>query len=227
MRGKIVLIEGTDCSGKATQTELLLQAINKMGVKAIKMSFPDYESPTGKIVGGPYLGKPAICEGWFKEGADNVSPKVSALYYAADFLYHLEEMNKILDSGTWILLDRYFYSTFAHQGGKELDKEKRMAFYKWLEKLEFDLIGLPDPEIKIFLHMPYECSIKLREEREEVPDQNERSSEHLKHAEQAYLELAKLYNFYTITCNDGDKIKSVEEISKDVTKYVKSIIEEF
>ena len=125
-RGKLILIEGTDCSGKETQANLLMDALKKLGIKIQKVSFPDYESPTGKIVGGPYLGKSYICEGYFEEGANHVSPKVSALYYGADFLYHLEEMNKLLDKGTWILLDRYFYSTFAHQGGKERNKQKRL-----------------------------------------------------------------------------------------------------
>lgn len=221
MRGKLLLVEGTDCSGKETQANLLMESLKKMGIKVVKMSFPAYDSPTGRIVGGPYLGKPAISEGWFPEGADAVDPKVSALYYAADFLYHLEEMNRLLEKGTWILLDRYFYSTFAHQGGKERNKQKRLEMYKWLEKLEMDLLGLPDPEIKILLHMPYECSIKLREARKEAPDQLERSATHLKHAEQAYLELADLYHFHIISCHHRKNIKTIEEIHEEVLEYVK------
>lgn len=221
MRGKLILIEGTDCSGKETQANLLLQSLQKMGLPVIKMAFPDYDSPTGRIVGGPYLGKEFISSGWFKEGADKVSPKVSALYYAADFLYHLEEMNRLLDRGTWIILDRYFYSTFAHQGGKERNKIKRIEMYKWLEKLEMELLELPNPEIKILLHMPYDCSMKLRKERGEAPDQLERSLVHIKHAEQAYLELANIYQFHTISCHYRKKVKSIEEISKEVLDYVK------
>ncbi len=225
MKGKLILIEGTDCSGKETQANLLMEELRKMGIKVEKMSFPDYDSPTGKIVGGPYLGKSYICEGWFPGGANLVDPKVSALYYAADFLYHLNDIQQKLKKGTWIILDRYFYSTFAHQGGKERNKEKRHEMYKWLEKLEMDLLGLPDPEIKIFLHMPYQCSIQLRQERGEAPDQNERSSLHLKHAEQAYLELAELYHFHTISCHVRKKIKTIEEISAEVTEYVKGTIQ--
>lgn len=224
MRGKLILIEGTDCSGKETQANLLMDSLKKMGIPVCKMSFPVYDSPTGKIVGGPYLGKPAICEGYFEEGANLVDPKVSALYYAADFLYHLEDMQKILDKGTWIILDRYFYSTFAHQGGKERLKAKRLALYEWLEKLELELLGLPDPEIKIFLHMPYSCSIMLREGRTEAADQNERSTSHLKNAEKAYLEIAERYHFHTISCDRRKKIKSIEEISEEVLDYVKSQI---
>ena len=67
MQGKIILIEGTDCSGKETQANLLLEYLNNKGIKTIKVGFPNYNCPTGKIVGGPYLGKDYICEGWFPE----------------------------------------------------------------------------------------------------------------------------------------------------------------
>ena len=228
-RGKLILIEGTDCSGKETQANLLMDYLKKENIPVIKMSFPDYESPTGKIVGGPYLGKDYICEGWFEEGANQVDPKVSSLYYAADFLYHLKQMNQILESGTWILLDRYFYSTFAHQGGKERNPEnktERENMYTWLEKLEFDLLKLPDPDIKILLHMPYQCSIELRKKREEKADQHEKSVDHLKHAEEAYLEIANLYHFETISCFDGEKIKSIEDISYEIQEYIQKVIHE-
>ena len=90
MKGKLILIEGTDCSGKETQTKLLIDKLKKDKIECIRIGFPDYDSPTGKIIGGPYLGKEYICSGWFSEGAPNVDPKVSSLYYGADFLYHLD-----------------------------------------------------------------------------------------------------------------------------------------
>ena len=86
--GKFIVIEGTDCSGKETQSKLLVEKLEKMGKKAIRLTFPNYDSPTGKIVGGPYLGKKEICECWFKEGAVNLDPKVASLYYAADRKYN-------------------------------------------------------------------------------------------------------------------------------------------
>lgn len=224
MRGKLILVEGTDCSGKETQTTLLLEYLKKEGIKVVRQAFPDYDSPTGKIVGGPYLGKKYICDGYFEEGAANVDPKVSSLYYAADFLYHLDKMKKILDSGTWIILDRYFYSTLAHQGGKELNKQKRYNMYKWFEKLELELLELPDPDLKIFLYMPYECSKILKQHRQEEADQHEQSEKHLRNAEKAYKEIAKLYHFDKVTCGNKDKIKSVDEIHHEIIKIVKKYI---
>ena len=88
MAGKIIVIEGTDCSGKETQSRLLEKRLNDEGIKCIRFGFPMYESPTGKIVGGAYLGKPEISEGLFPEGAPNVDPLVACLYYAADRKYN-------------------------------------------------------------------------------------------------------------------------------------------
>lgn len=74
MAGKIIVIEGTDCSGKETQTRLLEKKLKELGKKSIRFGFPMYETATGKIVGGAYLGKPEICDSYFTEGAVNVEP---------------------------------------------------------------------------------------------------------------------------------------------------------
>ena len=95
MRGKLIVVEGTDCSGKETQTNRLLESLKKDGVKVEKFSFPAYDTPTGKIVGGPYLGKDYISKGWFSEGAPNVDPKVASLYYAADRKYNIGHINEL------------------------------------------------------------------------------------------------------------------------------------
>ena len=107
-KGKIIVIEGTDCSGKETQTSLLVQKLRKEGKKIERMSFPDYDTPTGKIVGGPYLGKKHICEGFFPEGAAVVDPKVACLYYAADRRYNRKRILDLINQGIDVVLDRYF-----------------------------------------------------------------------------------------------------------------------
>ena len=80
MKGKLIVLEGTDCSGKETQTKLLIEKMKEKNIKVQNFSFPMYDTPTGKIVGGPYLGKNYICDGWFSEGATEVDPKVASLY---------------------------------------------------------------------------------------------------------------------------------------------------
>lgn len=224
MRGKLIVIEGTDCSGKETQSNLLLEKLTKNNIAVAKKSFPMYETPTGKIVGGPYLGKEYICDGWFKEGAINVEPKVAALYYAADRRYNLPKIKELLDSGVNLILDRYVYSNMAHQGGKIYDTNERMNMYAWLDILEFKLLELPKPDIAIFLHMPYEQAMILKKDRIESADQHEQSEEHLKHAEKAYIELAQTYKWKTIECVNEGKIKSKEDISNEVYDYVMSML---
>ena len=91
MAGKIIVIEGTDCSGKETQSVLLEKKLKEQGKKCIKFSFPMYDTPTGKVVGGAYLGKEEISKSYFEEGAVNVDPYVVCLYYAADRKYNINK----------------------------------------------------------------------------------------------------------------------------------------
>lgn len=221
MKGKLIVIEGTDCSGKQTQSEALVKFLNDSGVKAKRLSFPDYDTPTGKIVGGPYLGKEHICKGFFEEGAANVDPKVASLYYAADRRYNREKILSALNLGYYLIIDRYVESSIAHQAGKILDKVEQSKMIDWLEKLEYEMLELPRPDMTIFLHMPHEASFKLREGRTEKADQHEADKDHIIHAENTYLLIAKRYSYSTIECVDKDNnIKSISEISKEVQKVV-------
>ena len=221
---KLIVIEGTDCSGKETQSNKLIENLRRDNIKVCKYSFPNYTSPTGKIVGGPYLGKSYICDGWFPEKAPNVDAKVSSLYFAADRKYNIKQIEDKLNSNYNVILDRYVYSNMAHQGGKLKTKEERNNMFIWLEKLEFDLLELPEADIKIFLHMPFLESLKLKEGREEKLDQNEEDKEHLLNAEIAYKELAEKYNFKIIECTYEGRIKSIDEIQNELYYYVKSLL---
>ena len=220
MKGKLIVVEGTDCSGKETQTNLLFEKLVNENIEVYKTSFPMYDTPTGKIIGGPYLGKQYIGDGWFSEGASNVDPKVAALYFAADRKYNIGKINDMLDKGISVILDRYVYSNMAHQGGKMLDDKERLNMYAWLDILEFKLLDLPKPDIALFLHMPYECAIELKEHRSESSDQHENNPEHLKHAEKAYIELAQNYKWKTIECAYNNQVRSIEDINNEVYIYV-------
>lgn len=219
MAGKIIVIEGTDCSGKETQTKLLEKKLNDIGKKCIRFDFPNYNSPTGEIVGGAYLGKPEIGQSLFKEGAVNVDPHVVCLYYAADRKYNLPKIQKYLDEGYYVILDRYTTSNLAHQGSKIHEKDERFNMYQWIDKLEYWLLKLPKPDKTIFLHVPLENTLELRKNRVNM-DEHEKSSEHLKNAEEAYLELAELYNWDRIECVRDNKLRSIEDISEEILNIV-------
>lgn len=219
MKGKIIVIEGTDCSGKETQSQLLVENLKKNHKKAIRLSFPMYDSPTGKIVGGPYLGKPEICASWFPEGSVEVDPKIASLYYAADRKYHIDEVRKYVEDGYYVILDRYTSSNMAHQGCKVLDKDERFNVFQWIDKLEYWLLDLPKPDLTIFLHVPFDLTKQLMKTRTNL-DLNEKDDDYLQNAERTYIELSELYNWKKIDCSDCGKLKSIEEIQEEVFKAI-------
>lgn len=224
MRGKLIAIEGTDCSGKETQTNILIKKLRKEGFQVQDFSFPNYNSPTGKIIGGPYLGKEYIGPCFFEEGPTKVDPKVASLYYAADRKYNIDKINFLLENGYIVILDRYIYSNMAHQGGKIETKKEREEMYKWLDKLEFELMKLPKPDITVFLHMPVEVSSILKQNRKETQDGHEKDEKYLINSEKAYLELAQKYKFEIIECASCGSPKSIEEINEKLYEKIISIL---
>ena len=221
--GKFIVIEGTDCSGKETQSKLLVDKLISMGKKAVRVTFPNYDSPTGKIVGGPYLGKEEISSCWFPEGAINVDPMVTSLYYAADRKYNEKEIRKYLDEDYFVICDRYTSSNMAHQGSKIHDDNERFNMYQWIDKLEFWLLSLPKPDKTIFLHVPYSYAFELKKNRLNL-DEHEKSEKHLKDSEVAYLELASYYNWININCIKDGKIRSIENINEEIMNNIKEYL---
>ena len=221
--GKFIVIEGTDCSGKETQSKLLVEKLTSMGKKAIRITFPNYDSPTGKIIGGPYLGKEEISECWFPEGAVHVDPKVACLYYAADRKYNEKEITNYLQDDYFVICDRYISSNMAHQGSKIHDDTERFNMYQWIDKLEYWLLGLPKPDKTIFLHVPYSYAYELKKNRSSL-DEHEKSEEHLKNSEVAYLELASFYNWININCIKNNSIRTIEDINNEIIDNLKEYL---
>ena len=113
-KGRIIVIEGTDCSGKETQTKLLVEKLENRGLKVKRISFPMYDTPTGKMIGACLLGKPDMCDellkenhGFFPEGGGNIDSLTAIDLYAADRRYNLPKINKLLDDGYIVIIDRY------------------------------------------------------------------------------------------------------------------------
>ena len=217
-KGKLIVIEGTDCSGKQTQTDILVENLKQLGIKAISFGFPNYASPTGKIIGGCYLGKHS--ESYFTEGIENVDPKISSLYYAADRAYNIDIIKKYLEAGYIVVLNRYVESNMAFQGGKIKDIKSRNMMYEWLDNLEFVLLDLPRPDLVLFLYLPYEYVCTLKEKRGKIANINL-----LRMAEVAYLELSTIYDYEKINCLKDNHLRSIEDISSDILEKVKKYLE--
>lgn len=218
-KGKIIVIEGTDCSGKATQTKLLMDRLNKDGYKCISLSFPCYDTPTGKIVGGSLLGKKEIGESVFGEEAVTLDPKITSLYYAADRKYNISKVMDYVNDGYIVLLDRYVTSNLAHQGAKLENKDERFYIYQWIDKLEYWLLELPKPDTTIFLHVPFDFAKELKKNRDSL-DIMEQSETHLKNAERAYIELSELYDWKKIECIRDNKLRTIEDINDEIYDLV-------
>ena len=219
--GKIIVIEGVNDSGKETQSKLLDKALKQEGYKVVEFSFPMYKSPTGKIFKNCVLGKDG--NGYFPEGYENLNPYVVCLYTAADRKYHKEKIEKYLQDGYIVILNRYTSSNMAHQGSRYNDSEERFFMYQWIDKLEYWLLKLPKPDCTILLKVPAKYLNQLDEKQvsftfqENIFDQDS--------VLKAYIELSELYNWDTIDCVSNDKMKSVEEIHQEIMKIVRINLE--
>lgn len=222
---KIIVIEGTDGSGKETQSKKLENYYLENGYKVRRYSFPVYESATGKIVGGPFLGKPEIMDTFFEETSSHVDPLVSSLYYAADRRYNfLNEIEKELEENDIVILDRYTTSNMGFQVAKAKNEKDREKILRFLDILEYDLCELPRPDLVLFLHMPFEAASELRKGRE-FSDGNEADLEYQKHSEETYLYLCDKCDWKYINCINGEyhgleDIKSIDTISKEIITLV-------
>lgn len=209
MRGKLLVIEGTEGSGKETQADLLVRRLNEMGEKAVKMRFPMYDTPTGKIIYEHILNKDG--NSYFDEEVD---PKALSLYYAADRVNNIGKINELLDKGVHVVLDRYVESNMAYQASKFEDVKDRVNMIFWMEQLEFNLLDLPRPDKVIFLFLPYQYRPLVGE----VAD----SKYH--NIEMTYHLLSRRYDFGVVSCVNDDKLKDINSISDEVLEYVKNII---
>ena len=209
--GKIIVIEGIEGSGKETQSKLLVESLNKMGIKSIEFSFPMYDTPTGRIFKDCLLSN----NNYFNEGIDSLDPELVCLYTAADRKYNIKKINDYLMNGYIVVINRYTSSNMANQGSKYGDSEDRFYMYQWIDKLEYWLLKLPKPDYTILLNMPYKYNNQLSFDLTNNDSKQDRVLE-------AYLELAGLYNWDIINCIDEDKEKTIDEIHKEIIELLNS-----
>lgn len=209
--GKIIVIEGIEGSGKETQSKLLVDTLNKMGIKSIEFSFPMYDTPTGRIFKDCLLNN----NNYFSTRIDTLDPELVCLYTAADRKYNIKKINDYLMNGYIVVINRYTSSNMANQGSKYEDSEDRFYMYQWIDKLEYWLLKLPKPDYTILLNMPYKYNHQLSFNLALDSSKEEKVL-------RAYLELAGLYNWDIIDCIDEDKEKSIDEIHNEIIELLKN-----
>lgn len=222
--GKLFVIDGTDGSGKQTQSNLLKERLKKDEIDFKSVSFPNYGSPTSTLV-KMYL------EGDFGENQKDVSPYIASTFYAADrYATFKKDFEEYYNNGGIIIADRYTTSNMIHQAGIIKDKQEREKFLKWLWDFEFNLYGLPIPTEVIFLNMPPDYTEKLIQDREnkitheKKKDIIEKNKQNTIDAYNNALELVKKYNWYEIKCVKDDKIRTIEDINDEIYELVKKKI---
>ena len=222
--GKLIVIEGTDSSGKETQTKRLFEKLEEKGLKVKKISFPNYDSPACEPV-KMYLA------GAFGEDAMKVNPYPVSTMYAIDrYASFKTAWEKFYNEDGIIVTDRYVTSNMVHQASKIRDLDEKKQYLNWLEDLEYEKMGIPRPDLVIFLNMPTEMAVRLMAERknkitgEEKKDIHERDKEYLKESHANACKIANIYNWKEIKCNDGERIKTIEEIGEEVFSLVEEVV---
>lgn len=223
MKGKLIVIEGGDGAGKATQLGLLKDYLEKKKLSFATLSFPQYKNTFfGKTIA-------SFLRGDIGELKD-MHPYLLSMVYAMDRAEARDKMYKWLNSGKIVALDRYVSSNMAHQTGR-LPKKERAKFLRWIDELEYEVNNVPREDIVFYLYVPYKVSQKLLADKKrgkhtagQERDIVEKDLEYLKNAEEVYMLLYKQFpHWVKINCvNEKGEMRSREEIhSEIVTTLVK------
>lgn len=215
-----MVLEGNDGSGKATQTELLLQRLRAEGRQAEKIDFPKYDGNTfGALIGECLAGR----RGDFL----NLDPKIASSLYALDRFESSGRIRELLEQGVVVVADRYAGSNQIHQGGKIENLAEREEFLLWLEKVEFEILGIPKPDCTVYLRVPLETSLKLLSEKRKAKnlELGERERDVVEE-DRNYLErsiataewLVQREGWSVVDCMEGSELCTREAIAEDIWK---------
>lgn len=190
-KGKFIVIDGTDGSGKSTQTKLLVEELRTAGYQVEMADFPQYGQKSAGAV-----------EEYLNGKYGQVNPYAASIFYAVDRFDAGFQIRRWLEEGKIVVSNRYVTANAGHQGGKISDRAERLKYFRWLNDLEYSIFGIPKPDLNVILYMPAEIAQKLvdqktQEQRQYADgkkrDLHEADLEHLRNAERVYFEIAKLF----------------------------------
>lgn len=215
MKGKFIVIEGIDGSGKTTQTKLLIKFLKKQGHKIKTIHFPQHgQEVFGKLVD-------AYLNNEFGQ-ATKLDYRLASTLYALDRLEASKKIKKWIKQGNWVILDRYTESNFGHQAGKINNKKQRLKTIKWLHDLDYKVLQNPKPNLVLFLDVPVHFARTLIKKMGKVQDGHENDKKYLKNSRQAYLEAAKYFKYWqTIKCVSANKLLPKNKIHDNICKTIK------
>jgi dTMP kinase len=220
-KGLFIAIDGTDGSGKTVQSNRLVERLKELGHKVEVLSFPRYGNPSAffveKYLRGEY-GTP-----------EQVGAKRASTFYALDRFDDSARIRKLLDEGMIIVTNRYVSANKGHQTSHIEGEEKRREFLRWLNDLEYGILGIPVPDLTLLLHVSAEIGLKLAEERDKGGVKAGGSTDilqqvdHLKRAEEAYLQIPHLdevEHWEVVECVEDDKLLPIDAIHELVWNIV-------
>lgn len=214
MNGKLIVLEGGDGSGKATQTRKLYERLTAASDRRVrKISFPDYQSASSALI-KMYL------HGDFGARPSDVDPYAASTFYAVDrYASFRTDWKEFYDAGGIVIADRYVTSNMAHQAIKLDDPIERRRFLEWLDDLEYNKLKLPRPDLVMFLDMPPSIAERLIDERHKL-DIHETDREYLRRCYRAYKELSEQYGWTVIDCAIDGTPRGVDEIAEEIFEVV-------
>ena len=221
--GKLIVIEGTDGSGKSTQFKLLTEFLEKKGLEFKKLVFPQYAEPSSALI-RMYLG------GEFGNKPSDVNAYAASAFYAVDrYASYKKVWGDWYENGGLIVSDRYTTSNAVHQTSKE-PPEKQGEFLKWLYEFEYDRLGLPRPDLTIYLDVPTDFTEKMMRKREAdtntSADIHEQDLSYLATCRRIGKTAAQYYGWTVIDCVRDGAMRTIEDIHQEICRHIVACLEE-
>lgn len=221
--GKLIVIEGTDGSGKSTQSQLLTARLDAQQVPFRKLVFPRYSEPSSTLI-RMYL------QGQFGTDPSDVNSYAASAFYAVDrYASYKQDWGKWYEAGGLVLSDRYTTSNAVHQAAKERP-EDREAYLHWLYDFEYSRLGLPRPDLTIYLDVPTDFTETLMRRREQETqtkaDIHEQDMAYLATCRESGRFAADYYGWTVIDCVRDGVMRTIEDIHEEIFSHVKKLLEE-
>ena len=221
MSGTLIVLEGTDGSGKSTQFSLLCRTLEQAQRPFQRLIFPQYQQPSSALI-RMYLG------GEFGRRPSDVNPYAASAFYAVDRYASWKKVwGEYYTGGGLVLSDRYTTSNAVHQASK-LPEGERQAFLDWLFDLEYGRMGLPAPDLVLYLDLPTEVSEKMLRHREQATataaDIHEQDGAYLRRCREGAREIARDLGWSVIDCAAGDAPRTMEDIRREVLSRVEPLL---
>ena len=221
--GKLIVIEGTDGSGKSTQFRLLTERVAREGREFRKLVFPQYKEESSALI-RMYLG------GEFGDKPSDVNAYAASAFYAVDrYASYKKVWGAWYEGGGLVLSDRYTTSNAVHQASKE-PVEKQEEYLVWLYEFEYDRLGLPKPDLVIYLDVPTAYTEQLMRSREAATgthaDIHEKDLAYLATCRETGRRAAQFYRWTVIDCVRDGKMRSIEDIHEEIYRHAAACLED-